>query len=218
MKIYVIGPTGSGKTTLSEHLSKKHKIKCYELDLLVYDDEHDHIKRPDKVREKMFKDILKSPKFKKILEELVCGNSIDTVWIRYLYGMDTTVPATDTVTVSDNNINTDKYIPGPNAPIVTILLSTGEGFSVYQEDIKKWQSLYPSVNVLQELRKMSGWSDANPKKRKSISDIRPFINRWLAAEQDKSTPTAPGTPKNKFNNFEGRNYDMNSLERQMLQT
>lgn len=59
MKIYVIGPTGSGKTTLSEHLSKKHKIKCYELDLLVYDDEHDHVKRPDKAREKMFNDILK---------------------------------------------------------------------------------------------------------------------------------------------------------------
>lgn len=59
MKIYVIGPTGSGKTTLSEVLSKKHNIKCYELDLLVYDDENGHVKRPDEVREKMFKDILK---------------------------------------------------------------------------------------------------------------------------------------------------------------
>ena len=37
----------------------KTYIKCYELDLLVYDDENGHIKRPDKVREKMFKDILK---------------------------------------------------------------------------------------------------------------------------------------------------------------
>ena len=59
MKIYVIGPTGSGKTTLSECLSNKHKIKCYELDLLVYDDENGHVKRPDEVREKMFNDILK---------------------------------------------------------------------------------------------------------------------------------------------------------------
>ena len=59
MKIYVIGPTGSGKTTLSESLSRKYKIKCYELDLLVYDDEHGHVKRPDEVREKMFQDILK---------------------------------------------------------------------------------------------------------------------------------------------------------------
>ena len=59
MKIYVIGPTGSGKTTLSEVLSKKHNIKCYELDLLVYYDEYGHVNRPDEVREKMFKDILK---------------------------------------------------------------------------------------------------------------------------------------------------------------
>ncbi|MGN1372299.1 MAG: AAA family ATPase [Candidatus Coprovivens sp.] len=59
MKIYVIGPTGSGKTTLSESLSKKYKIKCYELDLLVYDDENGHIKRKDEVREKMFQEILK---------------------------------------------------------------------------------------------------------------------------------------------------------------
>lgn len=59
MKIYVIGPTGSGKTTLAESLSKKHKIKCYELDLIIYDDENGHIKREDKVRNKMFNDILK---------------------------------------------------------------------------------------------------------------------------------------------------------------
>ena len=59
MRIYVIGPTGSGKTTLSECLAKKHKIKCYELDLIVYDDENGHIKRPDEIRKKMFKDILK---------------------------------------------------------------------------------------------------------------------------------------------------------------
>lgn len=167
---------------------------------------------------------VKSPKFKKILEELVCGNSIDTVWIRYLYGMDTTVPATDTVTVSDNKINNIDMVEfGPvyTPPVVTILLNTGEELEIYQEHIEKWQSLYPAVNVLQELRKMSGWSDANPQKRKSISDIRPFINRWLAAEQDKATSNlaaAPGTSKNKFNNFEGRKYDMNSLERQMLQT
>ena len=44
MKIYIIGPTGSGKSTLANILSKKMNIKNYELDLLVYDDEHDHCK------------------------------------------------------------------------------------------------------------------------------------------------------------------------------
>ena len=43
MKIYIIGPIGSGKTTLSKKLSKKYKIKTYELDCLVYDDEIDKL-------------------------------------------------------------------------------------------------------------------------------------------------------------------------------
>lgn len=59
MKIYIIGPTGSGKSTLANILSKKMNIKNYELDLLVYDDEHDHIKRSDEEIEKLFHNILK---------------------------------------------------------------------------------------------------------------------------------------------------------------
>lgn len=59
MKIYIIGPTGSGKTTLAKNLSKQYKIKYYELDLLVYDDKNGHIKRKDEEREKMFQSILK---------------------------------------------------------------------------------------------------------------------------------------------------------------
>lgn len=59
MKIYVIGPTGSGKSTLAKSLSKKYNIPSYELDLLVYDDENGHVKRPDKVREEMFNKILR---------------------------------------------------------------------------------------------------------------------------------------------------------------
>lgn len=59
MKIYVIGPSGAGKTTLSKKLAKKYKTECYELDCLVYDDEHDHVKRTDKEIEKLFSSILK---------------------------------------------------------------------------------------------------------------------------------------------------------------
>ena len=44
MKIYIIGPVGSGKTTLSKHLSKKYKIKRYELDKVVWDDDYGNIK------------------------------------------------------------------------------------------------------------------------------------------------------------------------------
>lgn len=60
MKIYIIGPTGAGKSTLANILSKKMNIRNYELDLLVYDDEHDHVKRSDKEIEKLFNKILKN--------------------------------------------------------------------------------------------------------------------------------------------------------------
>ena len=58
MKIYIIGPSGSGKTTLSKKLAKKYKTDSYELDCLVYDDEHEHIRRSDEEIDKLFNIIL----------------------------------------------------------------------------------------------------------------------------------------------------------------
>ena len=45
--------------------------------------------------------------------------------------------------------------------------------------IDEWNELYPNVDVLQELRKMKGWSNANPAKRKTKKGIQRFINAWL---------------------------------------
>lgn len=59
MKIYIIGPSGSGKTTLSKKLSQKYNIKSYELDKIVYDDDHGNIKRSDKEIEQLFTEVLK---------------------------------------------------------------------------------------------------------------------------------------------------------------
>ena len=58
-KIYIIGPTGSGKTTLSRKLSKKYEIKSYELDKAVWDDNHGNIRRPEEETLKIFNDIIK---------------------------------------------------------------------------------------------------------------------------------------------------------------
>ena len=44
---------------------------------------------------------------------------------------------------------------------------------------------YPAVDVIQQLRNMRGWLDANPAKRKTKRGINAFIVRWLAKEQDK---------------------------------
>ena len=57
-KIYIIGPVGSGKTTLSKLLSKKYNIKKHELDKIVWDDDNGNTKRTDKEINRLFNSII----------------------------------------------------------------------------------------------------------------------------------------------------------------
>lgn len=72
-------------------------------------------------------------------------------------------------------------------PIISIILNDKTFFDVLPEDYNRWCELYPAVNVIQELRKMSGWCTDNPTRRKTKKGIRRFINNWLAREQDKGS-------------------------------
>lgn len=74
----------------------------------------------------------------------------------------------------------------PSSPVViTILLNDKSEFEITEEDVATWKDLYQAVDIMQELRKMKGWADANPSKRKTRVGIKRFINSWLAKEQDK---------------------------------
>lgn len=75
--------------------------------------------------------------------------------------------------------------PASTPPVAELLLNDGSSYPVYQPDVDKWAGLYPAVDVPAELRKMVGWCDANPKKRKTKGGVQRFINGWLAKEQDK---------------------------------
>ena len=57
-KIYIIGPVGSGKTTLSRKLSKEYNIASYELDKIVWDDDNGNIKRSDEEIKILFNEII----------------------------------------------------------------------------------------------------------------------------------------------------------------
>lgn len=70
------------------------------------------------------------------------------------------------------------------SPVISLVLNDKSNFPVYQKQVNEWEELYPAVNVMQELRKMSGWLNSNPKKRKTKSGILRFINSWLSREQD----------------------------------
>lgn len=82
--------------------------------------------------------------------------------------------------------------------IITLTLNDKSEYAVVEDQLKEWQELYQNVNVMQELRKMRGWLNANPTKRKTRRGINKFINGWLSREQDKapkyesSTKQLPG--------------------------
>lgn len=67
---------------------------------------------------------------------------------------------------------------------ISILLNDGTLYPVTIADIERYESLYPSVDVRQELRNMVGWSESNPSKRKTKGGITRFINSWLSRKQD----------------------------------
>ena len=74
----------------------------------------------------------------------------------------------------------------PSSPVViSIILNDKTEYGITEADVSQWKELYPAVDILQELRKMKGWAEANPKKRKTKNGIKRFINSWLAGEQDK---------------------------------
>lgn len=58
-KIYIIGPVGSGKTTLAKKLSDKLSIRVYELDKVIWDDDNGNIRRSVEERDKLFNKIIK---------------------------------------------------------------------------------------------------------------------------------------------------------------
>lgn len=74
----------------------------------------------------------------------------------------------------------------PQEPVViTMPLNTGAEHAVTESFAAQMQTLYPAVNVAQELRTMTGWLIANPTKRKTKAGINRFINSWLAKCQDR---------------------------------
>lgn len=79
-------------------------------------------------------------------------------------------------------------------PVISLPLNDGTFFDVSENDRAKWSQLYPNVDVLQQLRNMAGWCDANPTKRKTRGGIKRFITSWLAREQDKGGKASQNKP------------------------
>ena len=103
-----------------------------------------------------------------------------------------------------------KTAPVPPAPpVYTLPLNDGSEWELTQEQYNEYVNLYQAVDVMCELRKMRGWLNANPERRKTKRGVNSFVNRWLSKEQDraKNPGTAPKKPQTRFHNFEERQDD-----------
>lgn len=82
----------------------------------------------------------------------------------------------------------------PTSPTVAeIVLNDKSKAKITQAEVDEWKKLYPAVDVLQELRKMTAWCEANPTKRKTKRGIKAFIVNWLNREQDKGKKEGKGS-------------------------
>ena len=90
----------------------------------------------------------------------------------------------------DKEIDIDVYtapsdLENHSMPVIELTLNDKSLYPIFQDNIDEWKDLYQSVDILQELKKMKGWLNANPTKRKTKRGILKFINSWLSREQDK---------------------------------
>lgn len=74
-------------------------------------------------------------------------------------------------------------------PVIGIMMNTGEEYPITQSYVLELAELYPAVDIMQELRAMKGWCDANPRKRKTAGGMKRFINAWISKVQNRC-----GTP------------------------
>jgi len=93
--------------------------------------------------------------------------------------------------------------------MTAIQLKDGTFVEPDQEQVIKWQRLYPDVDVHQELNAMVGWCDANPSKRKTKRGLNKFINSWLARAQ-QSGGRSPFAPEKK-NRVSTRDIPFNEM-------
>ncbi len=94
---------------------------------------------------------------------------------------------------------TEPEKPPSAPPIITLPLNDKTDYGITQVEVDHWNELYPAVDIMTELRKMKGWCEGNPAKRKTRRGIVRFVNTWLAKEQDRGgSRKASQSPVNRF--------------------
>ena len=119
----------------------------------------------------------------------------------------------DSIDKDNKNISNNILPANDKTIFITIPLNDKTEYPVYDDDVKEYKSLYPAVDVEQQLRNMKGWCDANPSKRKTSKGIKRFITSWLCREQDRGgTKQEPRRGFDANKGIMSAGYDFATLE------
>src|SRR6185369_6313222 len=124
--------------------------------------------------------------------------------------------APDTEQIQNRTDTKTKSAEASSAPVViTIPLNTGEEFPIHESQCAEWGTLFPAVNVPQELRKMRAWSLAKPRRRKTRRGVLAFITSWLSTAQDEAKPNgATHAPHQRIDNSATARVERKIAERE----
>lgn len=122
--------------------------------------------------------------------------------------------------IQSNTISEYEYDSRPDAqsapgrrPVITLLLNDKSNYPIYQDQVDRWSELYPAVSIISELKKMVGWLEANPTKRKTKSGILRFVTNWLSKEQDRGGKKGANTDQT---SSRAPSYDIEAYERSSI--
>ena len=93
-------------------------------------------------------------------------------------------------------------------PLFELPLITGKLYPVYQSNVDNWNELYPAADVPQEIRKMIGWLEGNPKNKKTAGGIVRFITSWLSKAQDRARAYSTAETEHKTTHTGGSSYKL----------
>ena len=117
-------------------------------------------------------------------------------------------------TPSNNKNLQDKDLP-------PIILITGKEWRPSEKELLQWSTFYPDTDLPGELRRMEGWFQKHPDRRKTERGMHTFVKVWLDQKKrggsGRSHNANRGRYQNAFNDFSLRQeYDFEELEADLL--
>ena len=88
----------------------------------------------------------------------------------------------------DKGLDKDNTV---KAEVTPLILNDNTEWLPTVKEYEEYKTLYPNVDIETQFRKMRGWLNGNPAKRKTRKGITRFVNNWLSNEQDKPQVNVP---------------------------